>query len=167
MACKFANTEEDVDSGSTIPRVLFCQQCNKKRSKFKFQLHSSPCAGVITISGGIPVAQSWKYIFLESRVPSRGRHGQGFSNACFPFPSPLVGCSNPFVFVDWKSLTYNNLSSQLISRMWCWRFMYHETVDFQDSANENCVHHLGRLSLRSFFKDWLDQMALRACRKIT
>ena len=167
MACKFANTEENVDSGSTIPRVLFCQQCNKTRSKFKFQLHSSPCAGVITISGGIPVAQSWKYIFLESRVPSRGRHRQGFSNARLPFPFPLVDCCNPFFFVGWKSLTYNNLSFQLISGMLCWRFMYHETVDFQDSANDNCVHHLRRLSLRSFFKDWLDLMRFKTHKNIT
>ena len=62
---------------------------------------------------------------------------------------------------------YTSLNFQLMSMMWCWRFMYYETVDFQNSANENCVYHLGRLSLRSFFKDWLDLMRFKTRRNIT
>ena len=33
--------------------------------------------------------------------------------------------------------------------VWCWCFMYSETVDCQNSANVNCVYHLGRRLTRS------------------
>ena len=67
----------------------------------------------------------------------------------------------------WLQAYCQDFTQTLMSWCGCWRFMYYETVDCQNSAKENCTHHLGRLWLRSFFKDWLDLMRFKTFRNIT